>query len=477
VAAAAVAAGLVAGLAISPVASQAATQPAAAQAQHAANWKKGVGAWAFSGATQALNESGASWYYTWTVNPDGITPPPKAAFVPMIWGPTYVTPKYLAEVKTEGHVLLGFNEPDLSKEANMTVSQALQLWPQLMSTGMRLGSPAVAANAATPGSWLDQFMTGAAARHYRVNFIQLHWYGGNFDVSQAVSELQSYIESVWNMYHKPIWLTEFALWRFNPSVLPSSQVQAAFLTAATSMLEKLPYVWRYAWYGLGANSDDGSTGLFNPGPTTTVTGTAFEKVDSGGGTSPTPTTSASATPTTSASPSPTTSASPSPTTSASASPTTSATPTPTTSASSTPTTSASPSPTTSASQSPTTSASATPTVSASPSPSPRPTTCATASPTTSASVSPTTSASPTPTSSATTAPAASGIPVTVWVPYSGILYRGAWYPAVPYNWSPPTPYGGPPGDPSSWFPVMSSSWFSAMRHRGSWSCASPHGGQ
>ena len=31
--------------------------------------KKGVGAWSFGGATQALAESGASWYYTWSAAP------------------------------------------------------------------------------------------------------------------------------------------------------------------------------------------------------------------------------------------------------------------------------------------------------------------------------------------------------------------------------------------------------------------------
>jgi hypothetical protein len=46
--------------------------------------KKGVGAWAFTGATQALSESGASWYYTWSATP-GVAGPAGAAFVPMIW--------------------------------------------------------------------------------------------------------------------------------------------------------------------------------------------------------------------------------------------------------------------------------------------------------------------------------------------------------------------------------------------------------
>ncbi len=80
-----------------------------------------------------------------------------------------------------------------------------------MATGMTLGSPAVASNAATPGGWLDQFMQGAKARGYRVNFITVHWYGGDFDTGPAVSELQSYLQAIYDRYHLPIWLTEFAL--------------------------------------------------------------------------------------------------------------------------------------------------------------------------------------------------------------------------------------------------------------------------
>ena len=33
--------------------------------------KKGVAAWAFTGAGQALARSGASWYYTWSATPAG----------------------------------------------------------------------------------------------------------------------------------------------------------------------------------------------------------------------------------------------------------------------------------------------------------------------------------------------------------------------------------------------------------------------
>jgi hypothetical protein len=175
-------------------------------------------------------------------------------------------------------VLLGFNEPDQSGQANMTVAQALDLWPQLEATGMTLGSPAVSNGAATPGGWLDQFMTGAKARGYRVNFITVHWYGGDFETAAAVQQLESYLQAIYNQYHLPIWLTEFALTSYaGPTpTFPTEDQQAAFLTAATQMLDGLPYVQRYAWFALPVSSGSGTTGLFNQGPVATEVGRAFE---------------------------------------------------------------------------------------------------------------------------------------------------------------------------------------------------------
>jgi hypothetical protein len=256
-----------------------AARPAGVGSGRPAKWAKGVGAWAFNGGRASLRKSGASWYYTWGANPEGVHAPKGVAFVPMIWGPHSVTAKNLRQAKRESHTLLAFNEPDLSKESNMSVSQALSLWPRLEATGMRLGSPAVAGGADTPGGWLDQFMQGAAARHYRVNFITVHRYEETFNVGDAVSDLKSYLQGVWNLYHKPIWLTEFAMWRFNPRTFPSPATEAAFLTAAIRMLHGLPYVWRYAWFALPADSNDGAVGLYRPGATVTTAGLAFEKVD------------------------------------------------------------------------------------------------------------------------------------------------------------------------------------------------------
>ncbi|WP_241825483.1 glycosyl hydrolase [Micromonospora sp. CB01531] len=248
----------------------------AAPAPAVTTHRKGVGVWTFNGVSQALASSKASWYYTWGVGHPGIITPEGTEFVPMIWGADSVTPSNLQQAKKNGRCLLAFNEPDMGGQANMSVEQALDLWPQLEATGLPLGSPAVAWGGDRPGEWLDRFMAGAKKRDYRVDFIALHWYGGDFSTANAVDQLESYLQAVYKRYKLPIWLTEFALIDFSNGVrFPSQKQQAAFLTAATRMLGGLPWLHRYAWFGLPATDKD-LTGLFRTGSEATAVGRAFQ---------------------------------------------------------------------------------------------------------------------------------------------------------------------------------------------------------
>ena len=235
--------------------------------------------WAFAGVNTALKESGATWYLTWSTTHYGIATPRGVQFVPMVRVAASVTPVALAQAEQSGPALLTFNEPDLSTQANMTVADALSLWPKLMATKLQLASPAVAAGAATPGGWLDRFMNGVKQRHYRVNFIAVHWYGADFQTGAAVAQLKSYVEDVHRRYDLPVWLTEYALTDFAPTgpIFPTGAEQAAFVTASVRMLDSLPFVQRYAWFALPAPSSGPSTGLYAPGPRETAAGVAFAR--------------------------------------------------------------------------------------------------------------------------------------------------------------------------------------------------------
>lgn len=239
----------------------------------------GVGAWQVRGVSEALRLSGAEWFHTWSTQHPGIRTPAGTTFVPTIWGAGSVTPDNLARAKrSRSRHLLTFNEPDLAEQANMSVGEAIRLWPQLESTGKRLSSPAVAYGAATPGGWLDRFLRRADRRDLRVDFIALHWYGGDFHPRRATAQLESYLRAVHARYGKPIWLTEYALMRFgDQSVVPSPRVQAAFVRRSSAMLAQLGFVQRHAWFALPAAARGASSGLFRPGAEITPVGRAFRR--------------------------------------------------------------------------------------------------------------------------------------------------------------------------------------------------------
>ena len=165
--------------------------------------EKGVG---FVRGTLGANCSdmaalGTSWFYNW--KPQDPCPPAQPGFVPMIWSQDFVTD--IPKLRGKNYsALLGFNEPDNKGQSDMTVEQALSLWPQLEAANLRLGSPACT-EGGTFG-WLRQFMTAARERKLRVDFLALHWYG---NCSQPQS-LGAFLHKAHAEFGLPMWLTEFS---------------------------------------------------------------------------------------------------------------------------------------------------------------------------------------------------------------------------------------------------------------------------
>jgi hypothetical protein len=199
------------------------------------------------------------WFYSW----GGDEPadlPAGVKFVPMDWGyygnKDDSLVKWLAKVKAQPGIttLLGFNEPDGKDQANLSVDRALEGWPYLEQTGLRLGSPA----AVHPdGDWMKAFMAGAEAKHYRVDFITIHWYGG--------ADPQGFLDMlarVHALYQRPLWVTEFAPADWNtspghPNRWSPAQV-AAFMRVVLPEMNRRTYVQRYAWFS--ASPDDAALG-------------------------------------------------------------------------------------------------------------------------------------------------------------------------------------------------------------------------
>ncbi len=220
----------------------------------------------------------ARWVYTWACHPPSQLPP-HVHFIPMVWGhPSGVSAdiKWLTRQhrKNAYSYLLTFNEPDNSTQSNLSVHTALKLWPKLESTGMVLGSPACVH---PDGPWMMQFMRDAAQLHDRVNFVCVHWYGP----PDPIAFLQL-IYKTYALYHRPIWITEFAPADWGASHQHPNQYSeitvARFMRMVLPALNRLRFVQCYAWYPYGGVSRFtalGCSGLFHKNGKLTLLGRLY----------------------------------------------------------------------------------------------------------------------------------------------------------------------------------------------------------
>jgi len=225
--------------------------------------KKGLGVCNELTMPAELGRLRLGWYYNWRPAPK-IAPVPGVEFVPMFWSAADLTAENLAEVNqsTATHVL-GFNEPDMDGQSNMTPGECLDAWPQLMSLKQRLGSPAPANS-----KWLDKFLPEAKRRGLRIDFVCLHRYPDISD-PMAVNEIEMMIETTHRKYGLPVWLTEcgaadVAAWHQPRLCKPTPGMARDFLKKLLAMLERLPCVERYAWFADRVGDEYGLGTIFNP---------------------------------------------------------------------------------------------------------------------------------------------------------------------------------------------------------------------
>ncbi|MBA4386679.1 MAG: hypothetical protein C0404_01790 [Verrucomicrobia bacterium] len=223
-----------------------------------------------------LSLANVRWFYTWNHQPPpGI--PANVEFVPMIWGLNDWGRMGLQRIengkaRTKYRHLLGFNEPDGADQANLSVEKALGEWQRLMSSGLRLGSPAAVH---ADREWLQKFMTEVEAKRYKVDFIAVHWYG-----EPRMEVFFDFLERTHKLYNRPIWITEFAVadWSAGGSKANqhSPEFVADFMTRALSLLEGLNYVERYAWFSAPQDhAKYGTSALFKKDGTLTDLGKLY----------------------------------------------------------------------------------------------------------------------------------------------------------------------------------------------------------
>lgn len=184
----------------------------------------------------------AAWYYNWNNDTNSAL---NWEYVPIRqqrhW-PSYPTNK------TSVTHLLGYNEPDNPVEdsyvslGNGSRDAAIAAWPELLATGLRVGSPAC-----TDGGkwWLFEFMDKANAAGLRVDYIAVHFYR----CGQSAATFKAFLQEIWDRYQKPIWVTEFnngANWTTCGD--PSTDDNAWAIGSFIDMMDDTPWIERYAVY-------------------------------------------------------------------------------------------------------------------------------------------------------------------------------------------------------------------------------------
>ena len=238
--------------------------------------QKGAGMWADWHIADTVKDSGATWAYSWDADPAsaftamGQQVPAGVEVVPMINAPSQADDATLQKIKSSGaKVVIGYNEPD---GAQYSLADAISAWTkisQALAPGLRIGSPAPAnTNVNDPKDWFTSFMQQITANGAKVDFICLHHYASEPDVSSGVANFRSYIESVYNKYKLPIWVTEYAMIDYSGGVavgqfkVPDAATETEYLKQSTAMLKNLPYVERFAWFALPQNDAQPPTNLY-----------------------------------------------------------------------------------------------------------------------------------------------------------------------------------------------------------------------
>ncbi len=224
------------------------------QEQHR-SLKRGVSySFSISGDAKLLSP-GVSWFYNW--GPDVSTTlntevtDNKIDFIPMAWNGSFDATRIrnYKIAHPECEYLLGFNEPNLTDQANMTPTVAAQKWVAFSALAkelnMKMISPAMnygtLSGYSDPIVWLDEFFTLVPLSE--IDGIAIHCYMGN------ASSMASYVNR-FKKYGKPIWLTEFCGWEQN---ITSVNAQMNYMSEAVNYLECNGNVARYAWFIPRAN--------------------------------------------------------------------------------------------------------------------------------------------------------------------------------------------------------------------------------
>ncbi len=198
-----------------------------------------------SGCINDAEKVNGTWSYSWSADQNSSA---GVEYVPIRQNGGWPGWSEISGKQYVSHVL-GFNEPDHTEQSNLTVVQALAQWPDMMRTGLRIGSPAV-----TNNSWIYAFMDSCKAKNYRVDFVAYHAYWGGKSPANWYNDLKYIHERT----GRPLWITEWnnganwttESWPTSDHSLSAANAakQLADLKGILTVLDTAHFIERYSIY-------------------------------------------------------------------------------------------------------------------------------------------------------------------------------------------------------------------------------------
>ncbi|KAJ5489430.1 hypothetical protein N7539_004320 [Penicillium diatomitis] len=224
--------------------------------QRSSSGKRGA-AYNDIGTVQPLSAAGTvSWAYNWAMSSWGQALPSNVEYVPMLWGAKDFGGWFAAietALSSGSNYIMGFNEPDIGSQANMSPAQAAGYYQNYItpfSGKAKLISPAVSSstNQGMGLSWMNEFLNDCAS--CGISGMAIHWYGETAD--QFKSHVSNALTMAASHGISEVWVTEFAL---NADVggVTNPANTAAFLADVLPWLDAQPGVSRYSYFMCAEN--------------------------------------------------------------------------------------------------------------------------------------------------------------------------------------------------------------------------------
>lgn len=198
-------------------------------------WAKPLNKLGLAGCPATCQALGCAWCYSWGPEPGGT---PDAETVPMLWGANDVG----KALGGNSPWLLGFNEPDVATQANITPDAAAGLWRAIEARypDKKLVAPAPSMEGV---NWLPEFRAAYITRYDaapRLDALAFHCYW-RLDYCLAVGQQVLAWAEAWGV--PEVWATEFAFvpaWNANAEA--DARAFMAWLRAQPRITHIAPFV-------------------------------------------------------------------------------------------------------------------------------------------------------------------------------------------------------------------------------------------